>query len=80
LNFIFHNEDSILIKCLTVFLFTLFVYETDAQDPKYPSELTVAQDGTGHYKTIQEAVNAVRDLGEKVVSVLEPLERRCYFP
>lgn len=26
----------------------------------YPQELTVAQDGSGHYKTIQEAINAVR--------------------
>lgn len=33
-------------------------------DPKFPAELTVAQDGSGNYKTIQEAVNSVRDLGQ----------------
>lgn len=40
-----------------------------AQDPKYSSEITVAQDGSGNYKTIQEAVNSVRDLGEKEVKI-----------
>ncbi len=40
-----------------------------AQDPKYPSEITVAQDGSGNYKTIQEAINSVRDLGEKEVKI-----------
>ncbi|WP_082458597.1 pectinesterase family protein [Pedobacter sp. Leaf216] len=40
-----------------------------AQDPKYPSAITVAQDGSGNYKTIQEAVNSVRDLGEKEVKI-----------
>jgi len=40
-----------------------------AQDPKYPSEIIVAQDGSGNYKTIQEAVNSVRDLGEKAVKI-----------
>nr|WP_315417659.1 pectinesterase family protein [uncultured Pedobacter sp.] len=40
-----------------------------AQDPKYPSEITVAQDGSGNYKTIQEAVNSMRDLGEKEVKI-----------
>ncbi|WP_316798703.1 pectinesterase family protein [Pedobacter frigidisoli] len=40
-----------------------------AQDPKYPSEITVSKDGSAHYKTIQEAVNAVRDLGEKEVKI-----------
>src|SRR5690349_18838570 len=41
--------------------------------PSYPKELTVAQDGTGDYKTIQEAVNAVRDLSqEQVVIHIKP--------
>lgn len=30
-----------------------------------PNSLTVAQDGSGDYKTIQEAVNAIRDLSQK---------------
>jgi pectinesterase len=35
----------------------------------YPNTLTVAQDGSGNYKTIQEAVNSVRDLGKEVVKI-----------
>lgn len=46
------------------FLITLSVY---AQN--YPKSLTVAQDGSGDYKTIQEAVNAVRDLSEVQVPI-----------
>ena len=35
----------------------------------HPTELTVAQDGSGDYRTIQEAVQACRDLGEKRVKI-----------
>lgn len=35
----------------------------------YPTTLTVAQDGSGNYKTIQEAVNSVRDLGQQRVQI-----------
>jgi len=44
-------------------------FGASAQDPKYPSTLTVAQDGSGNYKTIQEAVNSVRDLGHQTVTI-----------
>lgn len=37
--------------------------------PAYPQSLTVAQDGTGDYKTIQEAINAVRDLSQERVVI-----------
>jgi pectinesterase len=37
--------------------------------PPYPASLTVAQDGSGDYRTIQEAVNAVRDLSQVQVKV-----------
>ncbi len=37
--------------------------------PPYPKSLTVAQDGSGDYKTIQEAVNAVRDLSQEQVII-----------
>jgi pectinesterase len=40
-----------------------------AQNIVLPSSLTVAQDGSGNYKTIQEAVNAVRDLGQQQVTI-----------
>jgi len=35
-----------------------------------PLQFTVAQDGSGNFKTIQEAVNAVRDLSQKQVTIL----------
>lgn len=37
--------------------------------PPYPKTLTVAQDGSGDYRTIQEAVNAVRDLSQEQVII-----------
>lgn len=37
--------------------------------PPYPQSLTVAQDGSGDYTTIQEAVNAVRDLSQVQVII-----------
>jgi pectinesterase len=37
-----------------------------AQGPVYPKEIIVAQDGSGNYKTIQAAVNSVRDFGQQV--------------
>lgn len=40
-----------------------------AQSVALPLSLTVAQDGSGNYKTIQEAVNAVRDLGQQQVTI-----------
>lgn len=40
-----------------------------AQQQTYPSKLTVAQDGSGDYKTIQEAVNAVRDFTQTRVII-----------
>jgi len=52
-----------LLKYLPI-LALFFFTDSFAQDPKYPNEITVAQDGSGKYKTIQEAVNSVRDLGQ----------------
>lgn len=41
--------------------------------PAYPVSLTVAQDGSGDYRSIQEAVNAVRDLSQvQVVINIKP--------
>ena len=37
--------------------------------PQYPKTLTVAQDGSGDYVTIQEAVNAVRDHSQEQVNI-----------
>lgn len=55
---------------LTIVCFTgIFHSVAQGQDPKYPSLLIVAQDGSSNYKTIQEAVNSVRDLGQKRVTI-----------
>jgi len=46
--------------------FLLVVLQLMAQAAVYPKDITVAQDGSGNYKTIQDAVNSVRDLGQRV--------------
>ncbi|PWS32364.1 pectinesterase family protein [Pedobacter paludis] len=51
-------------------LLILFQHNCNAQAPSYPQEITVSQDGTGNYKSIQEALNSIRDLGEKEVKIL----------
>lgn len=40
-----------------------------AQAVVYPKRFTVAQDGSGDFKNIQQAVNAVRDLSQQKVSI-----------
>ena len=40
-----------------------------SQQMVLPATLTVAQDGSGDYKTIQEAVNSVRDLSQRRVTI-----------
>lgn len=39
------------------------------QIPTYPSSFTVAQDGSANFKTIQEAIYAVRDLSQQQVTI-----------
>jgi len=56
---------QLLCSCLLLCL----ALTTYAQQKKYPSELSVAQDGSGNYRTIQEAVNSVRDLGKQEVKI-----------
>ncbi|RZJ77667.1 MAG: pectin esterase [Flavobacterium sp.] len=53
-------------------LFTFFLFINlfaTAQTQTFPLKLTVAKDGSGDFKTIQEAVNAVRDLSEVKVPI-----------
>ncbi|MEO8171845.1 MAG: pectinesterase family protein [Sediminibacterium sp.] len=61
---------------IPTFLFTLLAIFSISdhtvfaqQPPAYPSNIVVAKDGSGNYKTIQEAVNSVRDLGAKRVTI-----------
>ncbi|WP_036693085.1 pectinesterase family protein [Pedobacter glucosidilyticus] len=54
---------------LSFFLCCLSITILQAQPKVYPSKFTVAQDGSGDFKTIQEAVNAVRDHSEQKVTI-----------
>jgi len=54
------------MKRLFVFVLLLSSAFAMGQDAKYPKDITVALDGSGNYKTIQEAVNSVRDFGQYV--------------
>jgi pectinesterase len=56
-------------KLAAVFVFMLIAVQLIAQSAQFPKDITVAQDGSGNYKTIQEAVNAVRDLGSARVTI-----------
>ena len=63
-----------IIKNIKKYIFCyslLLTVQLQAQNavPVYPPSLTVAQDGTGNYKTIQEAINSVRDLGQAQVTI-----------
>lgn len=58
------------MKRLVLFaLSLLFPVMLLAQQTTYPSHFTVAQDGSGDFKTIQAAVNAVRDLSQQQVTI-----------
>ncbi|HEY4061719.1 MAG TPA: pectinesterase family protein [Puia sp.] len=57
-------------KYAVSFVLGLFVcMSLRAQPTTYPSSFTVAQDGSGQFRTIQEAVNAVRDLSQQRVTI-----------
>jgi len=62
---------SLLIKFLSLTAVFLLMKTSTlvAQDARYPKEITVDQSGAGNYKTIQEAVNSVRDLGQERVKI-----------
>lgn len=56
-------------KLVTLFCSLFFVCLLHAQTPVNPPDITVAQDGSGNYTTIQEAINSVRDLSQKQVKI-----------
>ncbi|MDB5231809.1 MAG: Pectinesterase [Chitinophagaceae bacterium] len=60
---------KILHKYLLVAVIIILSFPLHAQTPVYPESFIVAQDGSGNYKTIQEAVNAVRDLSQVQVKI-----------
>jgi pectinesterase len=47
-------------KTLSLLFWALLFVVAYGQQPNYPSILTVARDGSGDYRTIQEAINAIR--------------------
>lgn len=64
------SKSSVLqIGMLLATFFFFGTYVVMAQDPRYPKEITVDQAGGGNYKTVQEAVNSVRDLGQERVKI-----------
>lgn len=66
------KKKSILLRKVNFLMAFLIVISinADAQNKVYPSEITVDKSMNGNYKTIQEAINSIRDLGEKEVKIL----------
>ena len=56
----------LILQMLSFFVVVVTFAQTN---PSFPPTLTVAKDGSGNYKTIQEAINAVRDLGKLRVKI-----------
>jgi pectinesterase len=54
---------------LSILYLLIIVLPAIAQQTTYPASFTVAQDGSGNFKTIQEAIFAVRDLSQQQVTI-----------
>jgi pectinesterase len=55
---------------IAIFILSIFAINlAKAQTTPYPKSFTVALDGSGDYRTIQEAINAVRDLSQQQVTI-----------
>jgi pectinesterase len=63
------NQTPTTMKLLITYLFVFFALASSAQTQSFPKSFTVAKDGTGDFKTIQEAVNAVRDWSEVQIPI-----------
>ena len=57
------------MKRLFLLLLLFFSLKTIAQPTTYPNHFTVAQDGSGNFKTIQDAIYAARDLSQQQVTI-----------
>ncbi|MEI6586860.1 MAG: pectinesterase family protein, partial [Sediminibacterium sp.] len=60
---------SIFFVSFLFFSFSLHAQKQIVPPVVFPSKLVVSKDGRGNYKTIQEAINSVRDLGQKTVRI-----------
>jgi pectinesterase len=58
-----------MLKVQWCLFFVLFFGMVVAQPVTYTDSFRVAADGSGDFKTIQEAINAVRDLSQKQVKI-----------
>jgi len=56
-------------RIISVLLCFVAFLTVNGQSQVLPTTLTVAQDGSGDYKSIQEAVNSARDLGQLMVKI-----------
>lgn len=56
-------------KLLILFFVLICSAKLLAQTATYPASLTVAKDGNGNFKTIQEAINSIRDLSQVEVTI-----------
>jgi pectinesterase len=54
---------------LNLLILFLGIQSLNAQTVTYPLHFTVAQDGSGDFKTIQEAVNATKDLAQLRITI-----------
>ena len=57
------------MKLIIAFFLTFITLSTSAQTTTFPKSFTVAKDGSGDFKTIQEAVNSIRDWSEVQVPI-----------
>src|SRR2546430_15055046 len=61
---------KLFIKQIILAVWTIFsVIQLWGQPTTFPSSFTVAQNGSGNFKSIQEAINAVRDLSQQQVQI-----------
>jgi pectinesterase len=63
------KSDLLMKKILLLLLLNCSAFALYAQTPSFPTSFTVAKDGSGDFRTIQEAVNAVRDWSEVQVPI-----------
>jgi pectinesterase len=62
-------QNLIPSKCIAFFVCCSMSIILVSAQSAFPSEITVAKDGSGNYTTIQEAVNSVRDLNSHRVII-----------
>jgi pectinesterase len=62
--------NKFIIKVLFIICCLQLAKAAVCQTQNFPSSFSVAKDGSGNFKTIQEAISAVRDLSQQQVKIL----------